>query len=165
MAGQPPICLHKADNFTVSDKWGQSLDSTGRPGFSFANAGPWPQGNRHSDKKLAGPSTAGHVCCSYMRTRATLTRLLREISPDPKNYQAFLLKHRQRGDGENCIKLAKTYALQKHGLPQEATSCRFVMRFTDGTMGAPLAGGQRASQAWMGRSRPHVCSSSLSGRL
>ena len=79
--------------------------------------------------------------------RATLTKMLREISPDPKSYQVFLLSTGSEAT-ENCIKLSKTYALQKHGAHK-----KYFVSFRNGfhgrTMGAQLAGGNEKLKTWM----------------
>src|ERR1700689_4313005 len=112
MSGQPPIIWHKADDFTVSDKWGNHwIDWSS--GVLITNAGHGRKEIAAAIKKLTDrPLLASYVFVH--KDRATLARMLREISPDPKNYQAFLLSTGSEAT-ENCIKLAQTYALQKHG--------------------------------------------------
>ena len=145
MAGQPPIVWHKAENFTVSDKWGNRwIDWSS--GVLIANAG-------HGRKEIAAairtlatrPLLATYVFVH--EGRATLTRMLREISPDPKHYQVFLLSTGSEAT-ENCIKLAKTYALQAHG-PEKKYFVSFGNAFHGRTMGAQLAGGNERQKAWM----------------
>jgi adenosylmethionine-8-amino-7-oxononanoate aminotransferase len=145
MAGQPPIVWHKADNFTVSDKWGNRwIDWSS--GVLIANAGHGRKEIATAIKKLADrPLLATYA---FVREdRATLTSLLREISPDPKNHQAFLLSTGSEAT-ENCIKLAKTYALQKHG-PHKNYLVSFRNAFHGRTMGAQLAGGGERFKTWM----------------
>jgi 4-aminobutyrate aminotransferase / (S)-3-amino-2-methylpropionate transaminase / 5-aminovalerate transaminase len=145
MAGQPPIIWHKADNFTVSDKWGNRwIDWSS--GVLITNAGHGRREIVAAIKKL----TDRTLLATYVfvhEDRATLTRMLREISPDPKNYQAFLLSTGSEAT-ENCIKLAKTYALQKHG-PHKKYFVSFHNAFHGRTLGAQLAGGNERLKTWL----------------
>jgi 4-aminobutyrate aminotransferase-like enzyme len=79
--------------------------------------------------------------------RAELTTMLAELSPDPENYQTFILTTGSEAC-ENCIKLAKTYGLEKHGAHK-----KYFVSFTNGfhgrTMGAQLAGGMEKQKKWM----------------
>jgi 4-aminobutyrate aminotransferase/(S)-3-amino-2-methylpropionate transaminase len=145
MAGQPPIVWHKADDFTVSDKWGNRwIDWSS--GVLITNAGHGRREIARAVKSLADrPLLATYVFVH--EGRATLTRMLREISPDPKNYQVFLLSTGSEAT-ENCIKLAKTYALQKHGAHKKYF-VSFRNAFHGRTMGAQLAGGMERQKAWM----------------
>jgi 4-aminobutyrate aminotransferase / (S)-3-amino-2-methylpropionate transaminase / 5-aminovalerate transaminase len=145
MAGQPPIVWHKADNFTVSDKWGNRwIDWSS--GVLITNAGHGRKEIAIAIKKLADrPLLATYVFVH--EDRATLTRMLREISPDPKNYQAFLLSTGSEAT-ENCIKLAKTYAVQKHG-PHKKYFVSFRNAFHGRTLGAQLAGGNDRLKTWI----------------
>ena len=54
---------------------------------------------------------------------------------------------------ENCIKLAKTYALEKHG-PQKKYFVTFQNAFHGRTMGAQLAGGMPTQKTWIGERDP-----------
>lgn len=145
MAGQPPIIWHKADNFTVSDKWGNRwIDWSS--GVLITNAGHGRKEIAKAMKQLADR----RLLATYVfvhEGRATLTRMLREISPDAGNYQAFLLSTGSEAT-ENCIKLAKTYALQKHGAHRKFF-VSFRNAFHGRTMGAQLAGGNERLKTWM----------------
>src|ERR1019366_1883435 len=79
--------------------------------------------------------------------RAELTRRLRELAPDPQRYQVFLLSTGSEAT-ENCIKLSKTYALQKHG-PQKKYLVSFHNAFHGRTLGAQLAGGSERQKSWL----------------
>ena len=145
MSGQPPIVWHKADGFTVSDKWGNRwIDWSS--GVLITNAGHGRREITTAIRKLTDrPLLATYVFVH--EDRATLTRMLREISPSPKNYQAFLLSTGSEAT-ENCIKLAKSYALQKHG-PHKKYFVSFHNAFHGRTLGAQLAGGNERHKAWM----------------
>ncbi len=145
MAGQPPIVWHKADNFTVFDKWGNRwIDWSS--GVLITNAGHGRREIARAVKSLAArPLLATYVFAH--EGRATLTRMLREISPDPNNYRVFLLSTGSEAT-ENCIKLAKTYALEKHGAYKKYL-VSFRNAFHGRTMGAQLAGGIERQKAWM----------------
>jgi 4-aminobutyrate aminotransferase/(S)-3-amino-2-methylpropionate transaminase len=145
MAGQPPVVWHKADNFTVSDRWGNRwIDWSS--GVLITNAGHGAKPIRRAIKKLMDrPLLATYVFVH--EERAVLTRMLREISPDPKRYQVFLLSTGSEAV-ENCLKLAKTYALAKHG-PRKKVIVSFQNAFHGRTMGAQLAGGMERLKTWL----------------
>ena len=79
--------------------------------------------------------------------RMKLTAMLRELSPDPRKYQVFLLSTGSEAT-ENCIKLAKTYGLEKGG-PHKRFFVTFQYAFHGRTMGAQLAGGMERQKAWI----------------
>lgn len=145
MMGQPPIVWHKANNFSVQDKWGNKwIDWSS--GVLITNSG-------HSRKEIARSVKAmvdQGLLATYVfihQGRAELTKMLREISPDPENYMVFLLSTGSEAT-ENCIKLAKTYAVEKHG-PQKKYMVTFLNAFHGRTMGAQLAGGMDKQKKWM----------------
>lgn len=145
MAGQPPVVWHKADGFTVSDRWGNRwIDWSS--GVLIANAGHGRESIARAIKKLASrPLLATYVFPH--EGRAVLTRMLREISPDPRRYQVFLLSTGSEAV-ENCIKLAKTYAAARHGSARNVI-VSFENAFHGRTMGAQLAGGMERLKSWM----------------
>ena len=145
MAGQPPVVWHTADHFTVSDRWGNRwIDWSS--GVLIANAGHGRRSIGRAIKKLADrPLLATYVFVH--EERAVLTRMLRELSPDPKRYQVFLLSTGSEAV-ENCIKLAKTYALETHG-PHKKVIVSFRNAFHGRTMGSQLAGGMERLKGWM----------------
>ena len=71
--------------------------------------------------------------------RDKLTRMLSALSPDPENYSVFLLTTGSETT-ECCIKLSKTYALEKYG-PKKKYFVTFQNAFHGRTLGAQLAGG------------------------
>jgi 4-aminobutyrate aminotransferase/diaminobutyrate-pyruvate transaminase/4-aminobutyrate aminotransferase/(S)-3-amino-2-methylpropionate transaminase len=79
--------------------------------------------------------------------------MLAELSPDPARYQAFLLSTGSEAT-ENCIKLAKTWGLEKHG-PKKSVIVSFINAFHGRTLGAQLAGGNPKLKAWIGCSCPN----------
>jgi 4-aminobutyrate aminotransferase/diaminobutyrate-pyruvate transaminase/4-aminobutyrate aminotransferase/(S)-3-amino-2-methylpropionate transaminase len=79
--------------------------------------------------------------------RAELAKMLQNISPDPSNYQVFILSTGSEAT-ENCIKLAKTYALEKHG-PHKKYIVSFNNAFHGRTLGAQLAGGMAKLKTWI----------------
>jgi 4-aminobutyrate aminotransferase / (S)-3-amino-2-methylpropionate transaminase / 5-aminovalerate transaminase len=145
MAGQPPIVWHQAQDFTVSDKWGNRwIDWSS--GVLITNVGHGCREIAIALKKLTDrPLLATYVFAH--EDRATLARMLRDISPDPQSYQVFLLSTGSEAT-ENCIKLAKTYAVQKHG-PHKKHFVSFRNAFHGRTMGAQLAGGMERQKVWM----------------
>lgn len=145
MMGQPPIIWDKAEGFQVYDKWGNKwIDWSS--GVLITNAG---HGRREIikalrnllDKKLLATYVFIH------EKRAELTRMLKTISPDPENYLVFLLSTGSEAT-ENCIKLAKTYAAEKHG-PHKKYLVSFNNAFHGRTMGAQLAGGMPKLKTWI----------------
>jgi len=145
MMGQPPIVWERAEDFTIYDKWGNRwIDWSSC--VLVANAG-------HGRKEIADALKAiidQGLLASYVfvhEQRAELTRMLREISPDPTSYQVFLLSTGSEAT-ENCIKLAKTYALEKHS-PGKKYLVSFANAFHGRTMGAQLAGGMEKQKRWM----------------
>jgi 4-aminobutyrate aminotransferase/diaminobutyrate-pyruvate transaminase/4-aminobutyrate aminotransferase/(S)-3-amino-2-methylpropionate transaminase len=150
MSGQPPIVWHKAEGSTVSDKWGNRwIDWSS--GVLITNTGHGhPRIRRAVQELLDRPLMATYVFPH--EGRAELTRMLRMISPDPRSYQVFLLSTGSEAT-ENCIKLSKTYALEKHG-PQKKYFVSFNNAFHGRTMGAQLAGGMPKLKRWMGECCP-----------
>ncbi len=145
MMGQPPIIWDKAEDFQVSDKWGNKwLDWSSC--VLVANAGHGVKEIREAlieeiDQGLLGTYVFIH------EKRALLTKALQAISPDPENYHVFLLSTGSEAT-ENCIKLARTYALEKHG-PQKKYFLTFENAFHGRTLGAQLAGGIPALKTWI----------------
>ena len=146
MMGQPPIVWDKAEGFQVYDKWGNMwLDWSS--GVLITNAG---HGRKEIidalrdllDKKLISTYVFVH------EKRAELTKMLQSISPDPSQYLVFLLSTGSEAT-ENCIKLAKTYAVEKHG-PQKKYFVSFENAFHGRTLGAQLAGGMQKQKKWIG---------------
>jgi len=128
MMGQPPVIWDKAEGFQVYDKWGNVwIDWSS--GVLITNAG---HGRKEIidalrdllDKKLISTYVFVH------EKRAELTKMLQKISPDPSKYLVFLLSTGSEAT-ENCIKLAKTYAMEKHG-PQKKYLVSFNNAFHAG---------------------------------
>ena len=79
--------------------------------------------------------------------RVELTEMLQAQAPDPDNYTVFLLSTGSEAT-ENCIKMAKTYALKKYG-PKRKYFISFGSAFHGRTMGSQLAGGTPALKEWI----------------
>ncbi len=145
MMGQPPVVWHKADDICVFDKWGNRwLDWSS--GVLITNAGH----NRAEIKKAIRDIVTQGLTASYVfvhEQRMVLTGLLQSIAPDPENYSVFLLSTGSEAT-ENTIKLAKTYAIDKHG-----RSKKYIISFDNAfhgrTMGAQLAGGMQHLKKWL----------------
>ncbi len=146
MAGQPPIIWHKADNFTVSDKWGNRwIDWSS--GVLITNAGHGRREIIAAIKKLADrPLLATYVFVH--EDRAMLTRMLREISPDPKNYQAFLLSTGSEADGKTASSSPKPTRCKNTGRIRN-TSSPSVMHFTVAHWEPNSPGGNERLKTWM----------------
>lgn len=150
MRGQPPVVWDRADGFTVEDRWGNRwIDWSSC--VLVANAG---HGAARIRDAVIETVNRG-LLASYVfvhEDRAELTMALQAISPDPENYHVFLLSTGSEAT-ENCIKLSKTYALEKHG-PHKNCMVSFRNAFHGRTMGAQLAGGMESQKKWMGKSDP-----------
>ena len=147
MLGQPPVVWHKAEDFTVEDKWGNRwIDWSSCVLVSNVGHGVEAIRNALRDKIDQG------LIASYVfvhEDRARLTAELQALSPDPETYQVFLLSTGSEAT-ENCIKLAKTYAMETQG-PQKRCIVSFLNAFHGRTMGAQLAGGMAKQKKWIGR--------------
>lgn len=145
MMGQPPVVWDKAEGFQVHDRWGNMwLDWSS--GVLITNAGHGREEiieglRKVIDQKLLATYVFVH------EKRAELTRMLQAISPDPMNYNVFILSTGSEAT-ENCIKLAKTYAIQKYG-PQKRYIVSFKNAFHGRTMASQLAGGMDKQKAWL----------------
>ena len=145
MMGQPPIVWDRAEGFQVYDKWGNKwLDWSS--GVLITNAG-------HGRKEIADAlrKTIDHgLLSTYVfvhEKRAELTKMLQKIAPDPSNYLVFLLSSGSEAT-ENCIKLAKTYAIEKYG-PKKKYFVSFNNAFHGRTLGSQLAGGMAKLKTWI----------------
>ncbi len=145
MQGQPPVVIDRAEGWYVYDRWGNKwLDWSS--GVLISNVG---NGNKAIVDALRAmldkPLLSTYVFPHEGRTR--LAELLCSIMPFP-GYKAFFLSTGSEAT-ENCIKLAKTYGLKKHGRQK-----RYFVSFENGfhgrTMGAQLAGGMNKQKAWLG---------------
>jgi len=151
MRGQPPVVWHAAQDAIVSDRWGNRwIDWSS--GVLITNAGHGrPEIAEGVRRLLEQPLLASYVFAH--EGRAELTRRLRLLSPDPERYRVFLLSTGSEAV-ENCIKLAKTYALEKHG-PDRKYIVSFQNAFHGRTLGAQLAGGLERLKRWIGCACPH----------
>jgi 4-aminobutyrate aminotransferase-like enzyme len=145
MMGQPPIVWDKAEDFIVSDPWGNRwIDWS--CGVLITNVGHGRQEIRAALREAIDRGLLASYVFVHER-RARLAAMLRDISPDPAKYRVFLLTTGSEAT-ENCIKLAKTYGLEKHG-PHKKFFVTFNNAFHGRTMGAQLAGGMEKQKEWM----------------
>lgn len=146
MLGMPPVVWDRAENFTVCDKWGNRwIDWSSC--VLLANAGH----GREEIKAALREQIDQGLLATYVfvhEKRAKLTKALQDISPDPSHYGVFLLSTGSEAI-ENCIKLAKTYALEKYGLDRKYI-ISFENAFHGRTLGAQLVGGNPAQKKWIG---------------
>ena len=146
MSGQPPVVWHRADGFTVHDKWGNRwIDWSSC--VLVANAGHGRPEIRDALKRVIDQG----LVASYVfvhEQRVELCGMLRALSPDPEAYRVFLLSTGSEAT-ENGIKLARTYALEKYG-PRRKYLVSFRNAFHGRTMGAQLAGGMDGQKKWIG---------------
>lgn len=150
MMGQPPIVWHKAEDFSVYDKWGNRwIDWSSC--VLVSNVG---HGHPEIRQALHAIIDQG-LLSSYVfihEQRANLTKALQALAPDPDNYHVFLLSSGTEAT-ENCIKLAKTYAIQKYG-PARRYMVTFQNAFHGRTLGAQLAGGMPKLKTWIAEPDP-----------
>ncbi len=150
MLGMPPVVWDRAENFTVYDKWGNRwIDWSSC--VLLANAGH----GREEIKTALKEQIDQGLLATYVfvhEKRAKLTRALQELSPDPANYEVFLLSTGSEAV-ENCIKLAKTYALERHS-PDKKYIISFENAFHGRTLGAQLVGGNPELKKWIGNLDP-----------
>jgi 4-aminobutyrate aminotransferase-like enzyme len=145
MMGQPPVIWHKAEDFIIHDRWGNRwIDWSSC--VLVANAG---HGRPEIKEALRSILSQGLVA-SYVfvhEQRAELCGMLQSLAPDPETYKVFLLSTGSEAT-ENCIKLAKTYALENYGSRRKYL-VSFQNAFHGRTMGAQLAGGMDKQKTWM----------------
>ena len=145
MMGQPPIIWDKAEGFQVYDRWGNKwLDWSS--GVLITNAGHGRKEIIDALRKILDRQLLSTYVFVHEK-RAELTKMLQKISPDPSEYLVFLLSTGSEAT-ENCIKLAKTYAIQKHG-PKKKYMLSFNYAFHGRTLGAQLAGGSAKLKTWI----------------
>jgi len=145
MMGQPPVVWDRAEGLCVYDRWGnQWLDWSSC--VLVSNVG-------HGRKEIADAValTAQHgLLSTYVfvhEKRAELTKALQKLAPSPDDYRVFLLTTGSEAT-ENCIKLARTHALKKHG-PARKYLVSFNNAFHGRTLGAQLAGGMPKLKTWI----------------
>ena len=145
MMGQPPVVWHKAQGFQVYDKWGNKwIDWSS--GVLIANAGHGSKDIIRAIRDILDQNLLATYVFVHEK-RVELTCMLQSLAPDPGNYQVFLLSTGSEAT-ENCIKLAKTYSLEKYG-PSRKYFVTFKNAFHGRTMGAQLAGGMDKQKAWI----------------
>ena len=145
MMGQPPLVWDKAEDFLVSDPWGNRwIDWSS--GVLITNAGHGRKEIRDALREVIDQGLLASYVFVHER-RARLTQMLRDLAPDPQKYRVFLLSTGSEAI-ENCIKLAKAYGLGKYGRPKKYF-VSFDYAFHGRTMGAQLAGGIKQQKKWM----------------
>jgi len=145
MMGQPPVVWDKAEGFQVADRWG-NLWIDWSSGVLITNAGHGRKEIRRAlEAALKKPLLSTYVFVHEQR--AELTRALQALAPNPPNYQVFLLTTGSEAI-ENALKLARTYALEKHG-EKRRIIVSFDNAFHGRTLGAQLAGGMPGLKKWI----------------
>lgn len=151
MRGQPPIVWDRAEDFSVYDRWGNRwIDWSS--GVLIANAGHGRPEIRDALKAVLDQGLLATYVFVHEK-RADLTELLQSVAPVPSDYRVFLLSSGSEAT-ENCIKLAKTYAREKHG-PDRRVIVSFENAFHGRTLGAQLAGGMPRLKTWIGCNCPN----------
>ncbi len=145
MMGQPPVIWDKAEGFTIEDKWGNKwIDWSS--GVLIANSGHGRIEVRDALKKVIDkPLLSSYVFVH--EKRAELTGMLQSLAPVPEDYSVFLLSTGSEAV-ENAIKLARTYAVEKHG-DEKKYIVSFKNAFHGRTLGSQLAGGMDKLKTWI----------------
>jgi len=145
MMGQPPVIWDRAEDAQIYDAWGNKwLDWSSCVLISNAGHG------RDEIRKVLHETIDQGLLATYVfvhEKRAALTKALQDISPDPSTYQVFLLSSGSEAT-ENCIKLARTYAMEKYGAERKYF-VSFENAFHGRTLGAQLAGGMSKLKNWI----------------
>lgn len=145
MMGQPPIVWDRAADFVVYDKWGNRwIDWSSC--VLVSNIGHGRKEIKQALQKTINQGLLATYVFVYEK-RAELTRMLQELAPVPENYTVFLLTTGSEAT-ENCIKLSKTYALEKYGAHKKYF-VSFNNAFHGRTLGAQLAGGIENLKKWI----------------
>jgi len=145
MMGQPPVVWDKADGFQVYDRWGNKwIDWSS--GVLITNAGHGRKEIAEALRKVIDQKLLATYVFVHEK-RAELTKMLQSLAPEPADYQVFLLSTGSEAT-ENCIKLAKTWAVEKYG-PNKKYFITFKNAFHGRTMGAQLAGGNPRLKTWI----------------
>lgn len=145
MMGQPPVIWDKAEGFQIEDPWGNKwIDWSA--GVLIANSGHGRKEVRDALKQIIDkPLLSSYVFVH--EKRAELTGMLQALAPNPEDYSVFLLSTGSEAV-ENAIKLARTYALEKHGKEK-----RYIVSFNNAfhgrTLGSQLAGGMDKLKTWI----------------
>ncbi len=145
MMGQPPVVWEKAEGFLVEDRWGNRwLDWSS--GVLIANSGHGRKEVRDALKKIIDkPLLSTYVFVHEKRSE--LTSMLQKLAPVQNEYSVFLLSTGSEAV-ENALKLARTYALEKHG-KEKRYIVSFKNAFHGRTLGAQLAGGMDKLKTWI----------------
>ncbi len=89
MMGQPPIVWDKAEDFIVSDPWGNRwIDWSS--GVLISNSGHGRKEIRDALREVINQGLLASYVFVHER-RARLARMLCDISPDPEKYRVFLM--------------------------------------------------------------------------
>lgn len=146
MKGQPPVVWEEAKGFIISDRWGNRwIDWSS--GVLVTNAGHGREEIKEELRKIIDQNLLTTYVFMHEK-RLELAEALSKVSPEPENYKVFLLSTGSEAT-ENCIKLSKTYAMEKYG-PQKKYFVTFSNAFHGRTMGAQLAGGVDSLKTWIG---------------
>ena len=145
MMGQPPIVWDHAEGASVYDAWGNRwIDWSSC--VLVSNVGHGREEIRDAVREVIDRGLLATYVFPHEQ-RAQLVEELQALAPMPSDYRVFLLTTGSEAT-ENCIKLAKTYAMMKYG-PSRRTIVTFDNGFHGRTMGAQLAGGAASQKTWL----------------
>ncbi|MAG13082.1 MAG: aspartate aminotransferase family protein [Spirochaetales bacterium] len=145
MMGQPPVVWDRAVGCSVYDRWGNRwIDWSS--GVLITNAGHGrPEIQTALREIIDKPLLSSYVFVH--EKRAELCGMLQSLAPEPDGYKVFLLSTGSEAI-ENAIKLARTYALEKHS-DKKRYIVSFHNAFHGRTLGAQLAGGMAKQKTWI----------------
>lgn len=145
MMGQPPVIWDRAEGFMVEDKWGNRwIDWSS--GVLIANSGHGRKEVLDALKEVIDKPLLSTYVFVHEK-RAELTGMLKNLAPKPEEYSVFLLSTGSEAV-ENALKLARTYALEKHG-KEKRYIVSFKNAFHGRTLGSQLAGGMDKLKTWI----------------
>jgi 4-aminobutyrate aminotransferase-like enzyme len=149
MQGQPPVVWHRAENFQVHDKWGNTwIDWSS--GVLITNAGHGRQEIVDAIVKQAQSKLLTNYCFPS-DIRAELTQKLKDLLPEPLK-KIFLLTTGSE-TVECAIKLSRAYAKKHHGAHKNVI-VSYEKAFHGRTLGSQQAGGIPALKEWIGNLDP-----------
>ncbi len=149
MGGQPPVLWHHGAGACISDPYGNTwIDFSS--GVLVTASG---HGRAEIVEAICGMARQGlyHAYCFPSEIRAKLVEELQQWLPAPLR-RVFLLTTGSEAT-ECCIKLARTYGINKAG-PKKTILVTFENAFHGRTMGAQRAGGSAGLKGWLGEADP-----------
>lgn len=151
MSGQPLVVWDHAEGYNVYDKYGNKwIDFSS--GVMIANVGHGNPKVREAVRRVVEKP----LLCTYLfpsEERADAAEAICSVSPIP-NSKAFMLSAGTEAV-ETALKLARTYAHQKHGTEKNVV-ITFNGAFHGRTLGAQMLGGIPSLKTWIKNLDPDI---------